>query len=225
MDHLIYYGCDVNAKNNAGNTPLHLCAIHNQENCARILMFRGCLRFERNQANQTPYDSAVIAGNHVIADSIKSHKESDTVPIRERPFYNTKRRSIYFGGGSDSQSNYSVSILNNNTNSTNNGNHSINGSHYASLSSNSRQSSINENNMSTLSSTNTTHTLIEWNNSVNSSFNNSMTTSSGASNNSNSTMLRSRSMPKLDDDSHMETNGNEGLYAITSATMIGLFFI
>ena len=184
-------------------------------------MFRGCLRFERNQANQTPYDSAVIAGNHVIADSIKSHKESDTVPIRDRPFYNTKRRSIYFGNN-DSQSNYSVSMVNNNINNLNNCNASTNGSHYASLSSNSRQSSINENNMSTLSSTNTTHTLIEWNHSVNSSFNNSTTTSSGTSINSNGTILRSRSMPKLDDENNIAANGSEGLYAITSATMIGL---
>jgi hypothetical protein len=183
-------------------------------------MFRGCSRFERNQANQTPYDSAVIAGNTIIADSIKSHKETDTVPIRDRPFYNTKRRSIYFGSNSDSQSNYSVSMASN----LNNPNPNSNGSHYASLTSNSRQSSINENNMSTLSSTNTTHTLIEWNNSVNSSFNNSMTTSSGTSNNSNSTMLRSRSMPKLDDDEKnhaMVANVSEGLYAVTSATMIG----
>lgn len=190
--------------------------MHNQENCARILMFRGCSRFERNLANQTPYDSAVIAGNHVIADSIKAHKESDTVPIRDRPFYNTKRRSVYIGNNSDTQSNYSLPMNNSNLNS-------VNGMHYASFTSNSRQSSVNENNMSTLSSSNTTHTLIEWNNSVNSSFSNSITTSSGASNNSNSAALRSRSMPKLDDDdSHVETsNANGSLYAITPATMIG----
>lgn len=95
LDHLIYYGCDINAKNNSGNTPLHVCAIHNQENCARILLFRGCNRNERNLANQTAYDSAVIAGNQLIADLIKSHREADIVPIKERPFYNTKRRSIY----------------------------------------------------------------------------------------------------------------------------------
>ncbi len=77
LDHLIYYGSDINARNNSGNTPLHVCAIHNQENCARILLFRGCNKQERNLANQTPYESAVIAGHHVIADLIRNHKDSD----------------------------------------------------------------------------------------------------------------------------------------------------
>ena len=51
-----------------------------------------------------------------------------------------------------------------------------------------------------------------------SSLNNSITTSS-ASNHSSNTVMRSRSMPKLDD---MNMNSNTGLYAITSATMIGI---
>ncbi|CAF0767841.1 unnamed protein product [Brachionus calyciflorus] len=105
LDHLIYYGCDVNAKNNSGNTPLHVCAVHNQENCARILLFRGCSKLERNLSNQTAYDSAVLAGNQTIADLIKNHKENEIVQIKERPFYNTKRRSIYIC--TDTQSHYS----------------------------------------------------------------------------------------------------------------------
>lgn len=95
LDHLIYYGCDLNSKNTSGNTPLHICAIHNQENCARILLFRGCNRNERNLSNQSPYDSAVISNNQTLADLIKNHRDLDTVPIKDRPFYNTKRRSVY----------------------------------------------------------------------------------------------------------------------------------
>jgi ankyrin repeat protein len=99
LDHLLYYGADINAKNNSGNTALHVCAIHNQENCARILLFRGCNKSERNLANQTAFDTAVITGNQLIADLIKNHTDTEVVPIKDRPFYNTKRRSIYVGGG------------------------------------------------------------------------------------------------------------------------------
>jgi len=102
LDHLIYYGCDINAKNNSGNTPLHVCAIHNQENCARILLFRGANRNERNLANQTPFETAIIAGNQALAELIKNHRDMDVVPIKERPFYNTKRRSIYVESTYDS---------------------------------------------------------------------------------------------------------------------------
>jgi ankyrin repeat protein len=98
LDHLLYYGADINSKNNSGNTALHVCAIHNQENCARILLFRGCNKSERNLANQTAFDTAVITGNQLIADLIKNHTDSEVVPIKDRPFYNTKRRSIYVGG-------------------------------------------------------------------------------------------------------------------------------
>lgn len=114
LDHLIYYGCDINAKNNTGNTPLHVCAVHNQENCARILLFRGCTKTDRNLSNQTAFDSAMMAGNQLIADLIQNYKESETVPIKERPFYNTKRRSIYIN--TETQSHYSsISALTQNT--------------------------------------------------------------------------------------------------------------
>ncbi len=181
LDHLIYYGSDVNARNNSGNSPLHVCAIHNQENCARILLFRGANRHERNLANQTAFETAIITGNQSIADLIKNHKDSDVVLIRERPFYNTKRRSIYINSNNnnntDSQSNYSMSM-----NGTLNGILLNNNNNYSSLSS--RQTTLtsltSHNNKSIISSSTTTHTLInEWNN--------------------NDSINKSRSMPKLDD--------------------------
>lgn len=97
LDHLLYYGADINARNNSGNTPLHVCAIHAQESCARILLFRGCNKHERNLANQTALDSALLAGSHVISELIQTHGDCDVVPIKDRPFYNTKRRSVYIG--------------------------------------------------------------------------------------------------------------------------------
>lgn len=41
LEHLLYYGADMNARNASGNTPLHVCAVNSQESCARVLLFRG----------------------------------------------------------------------------------------------------------------------------------------------------------------------------------------
>ena len=55
MEHLLFYAADMNARNASGNTPLHVCAVNNQEACARMLLFRGAQRGSLNYANQTPY--------------------------------------------------------------------------------------------------------------------------------------------------------------------------
>ena len=79
------------------------------------------------------------------------------VLIRERPFYNPKRRSIYIN---DSQSNYSMSI-----NGSINGLGTIN-NNYSSLASrqtiitNTTNSIVNNNNRSTLTSS----TTMDWTN-------------------------------------------------------------
>jgi SH3/ankyrin repeat-containing protein len=190
LDHLIYYGCDINAKNNSGNTPLHVCAIHNQESCARTLLFRGCNRNERNLANQTAYDSAVIAGNGLVADLIKNHRDSDTVLIKERPFYNTKRRSIYV---MDTQSsNYSMN-------------------QYSSINS----ATFNCQRKPSLTDSNTTNgTIVEWNDKQ-AAMGGTLTTT--ATHDECGGVMRTRSMPKL------EPQASSGsLYAVTSATMIGI---
>lgn len=40
LEHLVFYGADMNVRNASGNTPLHVCAVNNQESCARLLLFR-----------------------------------------------------------------------------------------------------------------------------------------------------------------------------------------
>ena len=77
----------MNARNASGNTPLHVCAVNNQEPCARQLLFRGADRQALNYANQTPYQVAVIAGNMELAEIIQSYRQEDVgmcPPVRER---------------------------------------------------------------------------------------------------------------------------------------------
>ncbi|CRK95072.1 CLUMA_CG008550, isoform A [Clunio marinus] len=93
LEHLLVYGADMDSKNASGNTPLHVCAVNNQEACARMLLFRGANRGALNYANQTPYQVAVIASNFELAEMIQNYKSDDIVPIRGPPRYNPRRRS------------------------------------------------------------------------------------------------------------------------------------
>ena len=72
----------MNAKNASGNTPLHVCAVDNQEACARLLLFRGADREALNYANQTPYQVAVIAGNLELASLIHRFRSEDVGKYR-----------------------------------------------------------------------------------------------------------------------------------------------
>ncbi|XP_048481169.1 SH3 and multiple ankyrin repeat domains protein 3 isoform X3 [Plutella xylostella] len=98
LDHLLFYGADMNSRNASGNTPLHVCAVNAQDSCARQLLFRGCDKEALNFANQTPYQVAVIAGNLELAEVIKNYKSDEVVPFRGPPRYNPKRRSAAWGG-------------------------------------------------------------------------------------------------------------------------------
>ncbi|KAI5641883.1 ankyrin repeats (3 copies) domain-containing protein [Phthorimaea operculella] len=98
LDHLLFYGADMNGRNASGNTPLHVCAVNAQDSCARQLLFRGCDKEALNFANQTPYQVAVIAGNLELAEVIKNYKSEEIVPFRGPPRYNPKRRSAAWGG-------------------------------------------------------------------------------------------------------------------------------
>ncbi|XP_049957648.1 SH3 and multiple ankyrin repeat domains protein 3 [Schistocerca serialis cubense] len=99
LEHLLFYGADMNARNASGNTPLHVCAVNSQESCARLLLFRGCDRDALNYANQTPYQVAVIAGNLELAEVIQNHRPENVVPFREPPRYNPRRRTGAGAGG------------------------------------------------------------------------------------------------------------------------------
>ncbi|KAL8583265.1 hypothetical protein ACOMHN_043100 [Nucella lapillus] len=93
LEHLLYYGAEIDAQNASGNTPLHVCGAYNQEACARVLLFRGADRNILNYSNQTAYQVAVIANTMELAELIKNHKESDVVPIRELPNYSERRKN------------------------------------------------------------------------------------------------------------------------------------
>ncbi|XP_028305973.1 LOW QUALITY PROTEIN: SH3 and multiple ankyrin repeat domains protein 3 [Gouania willdenowi] len=93
LEHLLFYGADMTSQNASGNTALHLCALYNQDGCARVLLFRGANKDVKNYNNQTAFQVAIIAGNFDLAEIIKIHKASDVVPFRETPSYTKRRRS------------------------------------------------------------------------------------------------------------------------------------
>ncbi|XP_036272545.1 SH3 and multiple ankyrin repeat domains protein 2 isoform X8 [Pipistrellus kuhlii] len=92
LEHLLFYGADMGAQNASGNTALHICALYNQDSCARVLLFRGGDKELKNYNSQTPFQVAIIAGNFELAEYIRSHKETDVVPFREAPAYTNRRR-------------------------------------------------------------------------------------------------------------------------------------
>uniref|UniRef100_A0AAX7UXB4 SH3 and multiple ankyrin repeat domains 2a n=1 Tax=Astatotilapia calliptera TaxID=8154 RepID=A0AAX7UXB4_ASTCA len=92
LEHLLFYGADMGAQNASGNAALHICALYNQDNCARVLLVRGADKEVKNYNSQSPFQVAIIAGNFELAELIKNHKESDIVPFREAPAYSKRRR-------------------------------------------------------------------------------------------------------------------------------------
>ncbi|NXM14531.1 SHAN2 protein, partial [Ploceus nigricollis] len=92
LEHLLFYGADMCAQNASGNTALHICALYNQESCARVLLFRGANKEIKNFNSQSPFQVAIIAGNFELAEYIKNHREADIVPFREPPTYSNRRR-------------------------------------------------------------------------------------------------------------------------------------
>uniref|UniRef100_A0A673LEH5 SH3 and multiple ankyrin repeat domains protein 3 n=1 Tax=Sinocyclocheilus rhinocerous TaxID=307959 RepID=A0A673LEH5_9TELE len=92
LEHLLFYGADMSAQNASGNTALHVCALYNQDSCARVLLFRGANKEIKNYNSQTAFQVAIIAGNFDLAEIVKTHKASDVVPFRETPSYTNRRR-------------------------------------------------------------------------------------------------------------------------------------
>ena len=77
LEHLMFYGADLDVTNASGNTALHICAVNNNEQCARILLFRGANKHIANYNNQSAHQVAIIAGNVSLAELIKNFDESD----------------------------------------------------------------------------------------------------------------------------------------------------
>uniref|UniRef100_A0A672GQ32 SH3 and multiple ankyrin repeat domains 3b n=1 Tax=Salarias fasciatus TaxID=181472 RepID=A0A672GQ32_SALFA len=75
LEHLLFYGADMSSQNASGNTALHLCALYNQDSCARVLLFRGANKDIKNYNNQTAFQVTHI------------------VPFRETPSYTKRRRA------------------------------------------------------------------------------------------------------------------------------------
>jgi len=93
LEHLIFYGANLNSRTDTGNTPLHICAIGNQENCARILLFRGADPNLVNHGNQTPHDIAVLSGNSELVAVFSDFDLSQVTPFLEKPVYSRRRRA------------------------------------------------------------------------------------------------------------------------------------
>ncbi|CAL8263662.1 unnamed protein product [Merluccius merluccius] len=93
LEHLLFYGADMSSQNASGNTALHVCALYNQDSCARVLLFRGANKEIKNYNSQTAFQVAIIAGNFDLAEIIKIHKASDVVPFRETPTFTNRRRA------------------------------------------------------------------------------------------------------------------------------------
>ncbi|XP_062823906.1 SH3 and multiple ankyrin repeat domains protein 2 isoform X8 [Anolis carolinensis] len=92
LEHFLFYGADMGAQNASGNTALHICALYNQDSCARVLLLRGANKELKNYNSQSPFQVAIIAGNFELGEYIKNHKETDIVPFREAPTYSNRRR-------------------------------------------------------------------------------------------------------------------------------------
>uniref|UniRef100_A0A3B3D0B6 SH3 and multiple ankyrin repeat domains 2a n=1 Tax=Oryzias melastigma TaxID=30732 RepID=A0A3B3D0B6_ORYME len=104
LEHLLFYGADMSAQNASGNTALHICALYNQDNCARVLLARGADKEVKNYNCQSPFQVAIIAGNFELAELIKNHKDSDIVPFREAPAYSKRQRGPSSGSGNGQSS-------------------------------------------------------------------------------------------------------------------------
>ncbi|KAJ8245385.1 hypothetical protein GJAV_G00270180 [Gymnothorax javanicus] len=117
LEHLLFYGADMSAQNASGNTALHVCALYNQDSCARVLLFRGANKEIKNYNSQTAFQVAIIAGNFDLAEIIKIHKPSDVVPFRESPSYTNRRRVVAPSGTLTSPRSLLRSTSDNNLNS------------------------------------------------------------------------------------------------------------
>ncbi|PIK46918.1 putative SH3 and multiple ankyrin repeat domains protein 2 isoform X2 [Apostichopus japonicus] len=110
IETLLSYDADMDAQNEAGNTPLHVCASYNQTAAARILLFRGANNNRvgnRKGESHNPYyhlnlvslteifgdeQVAIVSNNMDLAENIKNFSEDQVVRIKEEPVFKPRRR-------------------------------------------------------------------------------------------------------------------------------------
>uniref|UniRef100_A0A8C7UBR6 SH3 and multiple ankyrin repeat domains protein 2 n=1 Tax=Oncorhynchus mykiss TaxID=8022 RepID=A0A8C7UBR6_ONCMY len=85
LEHLLFYGADMSAQNASGNTALHICALYNQDNCARVLLVRGADKAVKNYNSQSPFQVRLV-----ILPLIQNHY----LPFHEVPEYSKRRRAL-----------------------------------------------------------------------------------------------------------------------------------
>eukprot|EP00117_Sycon_ciliatum_P022816 scpid20993/ scgid19566/ SH3 and multiple ankyrin repeat domains protein 3; Proline-rich synapse-associated protein 2 len=92
LEHLVFYGADIDAQNSNGSTALHVCALHGQLDCCRVLLFRAAKKSISNKANHTAQQEALLAGNLDVAELIQNFEQTTSVRSKDKPSYNTPRR-------------------------------------------------------------------------------------------------------------------------------------
>ncbi|XP_056333975.1 SH3 and multiple ankyrin repeat domains protein 2 [Danio aesculapii] len=98
LEHLLCYGADMSAQNASGNTPLHICALYNQEKCAHVLLLRGADKDMKNFSSQSPFQVALISGNFELAELIKNHRDAEPVGLSATPSASRARRPMQRSG-------------------------------------------------------------------------------------------------------------------------------
>eukprot|EP00794_Sanderia_malayensis_P012635 gene12636-13933_t len=114
LDHLIFYGASINSRTKTGNTPLHICAIENQEYCARLLLSRGAEKSLLNQSNQSAYEIALLTGHNDVAEVIKNFDENGIELFNHKPIY-SRRRKREIQDANESGKNQNPDLLRSNT--------------------------------------------------------------------------------------------------------------
>jgi cytohesin len=70
---LLAKGLDVNARNNKGETPLHVAMRFAQKNVVEVLLAKGADVNARDREGKTPLRRALAEGNKFMADLLDEH--------------------------------------------------------------------------------------------------------------------------------------------------------